>query len=205
MSGIIWCETSRCAAFMFLTCSRSMDKWEPTMKYAARFPLRCSTGRYGEVVRSVSPRLSIVFIRPLEKSIDNSLLRERLIAQLSILFGLLSLLLGCMGLFGIMAYSVGRRTREIGIRIAVGGQPHNVVWSVVSEALLLVVGGLLIGIPMALVLSRYLQSLLFGLTPADGWSIFAVIVTTGLMTLVASVIPARRATRIDPVTALRCE
>jgi putative ABC transport system permease protein len=64
---------------------------------------------------------------------------------------------------------------------------------------------LLIGIPVALLLSRYLQSLLFGLTPADGWSIFAVIVTTGLMTLVASIIPARRATRIDPVTALRCE
>lgn len=158
-----------------------------------------------QVVHSVSPRLSIVFIRPVEKSIDNSMLRERLIARLSILFGFLSLLLGCAGLFGIMAYSVGRRTREIGIRIAIGGQPHNVVWTVVSEALLLVVGGLLIGIPVALLLSRYLQSLLFGLTPADGWSIFAVIVTTGLMTLVASIIPARRAARIDPVTALRCE
>jgi macrolide transport system ATP-binding/permease protein len=156
-------------------------------------------------VRSVSPRLSVEFVQAVEKSIDNSLLRERLIARLSILFGFLSLLLGCAGLFGIMAYSVGRRTREIGIRIAVGGQPHHVVWSVVSEALLLVVGGLLIGIPVALLLSRYLQSLLFGLTPADGWSIFAVIVTTGLMTLVASIIPARRATRIDPVTALRCE
>ena len=158
-----------------------------------------------QVVHSVSPQLSIVFIRPVEKSIDNSMLRERLIARLSILFGFLSLLLGCAGLFGIMAYSVGRRTREIGIRIAIGGQPHNVVWTVVSEALLLVVGGLLIGIPVALLLSRYLQSLLFGLTPADGWSIFAVIVTTGLMTLVASIIPARRAARIDPVTALRCE
>jgi predicted permease len=158
-----------------------------------------------EVVHSVSPRLNIEFIRPLEKSIDNSMLRERLIARLSILFGLLSLLLGCAGLFGIMAYSVGRRTREIGIRIAVGGQPHNVVWSVVSEALLLVVAGLLIGIPVALLLSRYLQSLLFGLTPSDGWSIFAVIMTTGVMTLIASAIPARRAARIDPVTALRCQ
>jgi predicted permease len=158
-----------------------------------------------QAVHSASPRLRIEYIRPLDKSIDNSLLRERLIARLSILFGFLSLLLGCAGLFGIMAYSVGRRTREIGIRIAIGGQPHNVVWTVVSEALLLVVGGLLIGIPVALLLSRYLESLLFGLTPADGWSIFAVIVTTGLMTLVASIIPARRATRIDPVSALRCE
>jgi ABC-type antimicrobial peptide transport system permease subunit len=162
-------------------------------------------GQIREVVHSISPRLSIVFIRPLDKSIDNSMLRERLIAQLSILFGLLSLVLGCTGLFGIMAYSVGRRTREIGIRIAVGGQPHNVVWSVVCEALLLVVGGLVIGIPLALLLSRYLQSLLFGVTPADGRSIFTVVVTTALMALIASIIPARRAARIDPVTALRCE
>ena len=158
-----------------------------------------------QAVRSVSPRLSIEFIQPLAKSIDNSLLRERLIARLSILFGLLSLLLGCAGLFGIMAYSVGRRTQEIGIRIAIGGQPHNVIWTVVSETLLLVAGGLLIGIPVALSLSRYLQSLLFGLTPADGWSIFVVVVIIGFMAFAASVIPARRATRIDPVTALRCE
>jgi ABC-type antimicrobial peptide transport system permease subunit len=161
--------------------------------------------RIREAVRSVSPRLSIEFLQGLQKSIDNSLLRERLIARLSILFGLLALLLGCAGLFGIMAYSVGRRTQEIGIRIAIGGQPHNVIWTVVSETLLLVAGGLLVGVPVALSLSRYLQSLLFGLTPADGWSIFAVVVIIGFMAVAASVIPARRATRIDPVTALRCE
>jgi len=156
-------------------------------------------------VRSVSPRLSIEFIQPLEKSIDDSMIRERLIARLSILFGLLSLLLGCAGLYGIMAYSVARRTQEIGIRIAIGGQPHNVVWTVVAETFLLVAAGLAAGIPIALSLSRYLQSLLFGLKPADGWSIFFVVVIIGLMALVASVIPARRATRIDPVIALRCE
>ena len=93
-------------------------------------------------VRSVSPRLSIEFLQPLEKSIDDSMIRERLIARLSILFGLLSLLLGCAGLYGIMAYSVARRTQEIGIRIAIGGQPHNVVWTVVAETLLLVAAGL---------------------------------------------------------------
>ncbi len=158
-----------------------------------------------QAVRSVSPRLSIEFIQPLAKSIDNSMLRERLIARLSILFGLLALLLGCAGLYGIMAYSVGRRTQEIGIRIAIGGQPHNVVWAVVSETLLLVLGGLLVGIPVALSLSGYLRSLLFGLTPTDSWSIFVVVVIIGFMALVASIIPARRATRIDPVTALRCE
>jgi predicted permease len=158
-----------------------------------------------QAVRSVSPRLSIEFIQSVEKSIDNSMLQERLIARLSILFGLLSLLLGCAGLYGIMAYSVALRTQEIGIRIAIGGQPHNVVWTVVSETLLLVAAGLLVGIPIALSLSRYLQSLLFGLTPVDSWSIFAVIAIVGFMALVASAIPARRATRIDPVTALRCE
>jgi macrolide transport system ATP-binding/permease protein len=158
-----------------------------------------------EAVRSVSPRLSIESVRALETSIDNSLLRERLIARLSILFGLLSLLLGCAGLFGIMAYTVGRRTQEIGIRIAIGGQPHNVIWAIVSETLWLVAAGLLVGIPVALALSRYLRSLLFGLASVDGWSICAVVVIIGFMALAASVIPARRAARIDPVTALRCE
>jgi ABC-type lipoprotein release transport system permease subunit len=103
-----------------------------------------------EAVRSVSPRLRIEFLQALQESIDNSLLRERLIARLSILFGLLSLLLGCAGLFGIMAYSVGRRSQEIGIRIAIGGQPHDVIWTVVSETFFLVAGGLLVGIPVAL-------------------------------------------------------
>ncbi len=158
-----------------------------------------------QAVRSASPRLSIEFIQPLEKSIDNTMLRERLIARLSILFGVLSLLLGCAGLYGIMAYSVGRRTQEIGIRIAIGGQPHNVVWTVVSETLLLVAGGLLVGILIALSLSRYLQSLLFGLAPGDGWSMFFVVVIIGFMALVASAMPALRATRIDPVIALRYE
>jgi predicted permease len=158
-----------------------------------------------EAVRSVSPRLRIEFLHALQQSIDNSLLRERLIARLSILFGLLSLLLGCAGLYGIMAYSVGRRTQEIGIRIAIGGQPHNVIWSVVSETLLLVAVGLLVGMPVALSLSRYLRSLLFGLTPVDGWSMVAVVAIIGFMAIAASVIPAYRATRINPVTALRCE
>jgi ABC-type antimicrobial peptide transport system permease subunit len=181
-----------------------MDKWESITKYEVRSLLRFSTARsIGRCV--ISPRLSIEFIQPLEKCIDNSMLRERLIARLSILFGLLSLLLGCAGLYGIMAYAVARRTQEIGIRIAIGGQPQNVVWTVVSEMLLLVVGGLLVGIPIALSLSRYLQSLLFRLTPGDGWSIFFVVVLIGFMALVASAIPARRATRIDPVIALRYE
>jgi macrolide transport system ATP-binding/permease protein len=158
-----------------------------------------------QAVRAVSPRLSLEFIQPLETSINNTMLRERLIARLSILFGVLSLLLGCAGLYGIMAYSVGRRTQEIGIRIAIGGQPHNVIWTVVSETLLLVAGGLVIGIVLALSLSRYLQSLLFGLTPGDGWSMLFVVVIIGFMVLVASTIPAFRATRIDPVIALRYE
>ena len=158
-----------------------------------------------EAVHSVSPRLSIEFIQPVNKSIDNSMIRERLIARLSILFGTLSLLLGCVGLYGIMAYSVVRRTQEIGIRIAIGGKPRDVLWAVLSETLLLVGIGLATGIPVALALSRYLRSLLFGLSPDNGWSIFFVVLIIGLMALAASVIPARRATRIDPIVALRCE
>ena len=84
-------------------------------------------GEMRQAVRSVSPRLSIEFIQSLAKSIDDPMIRERLIARLSVLFGVLSLLLGCAGLYGIMAYTVARRTQEIGIRIAIGGQRST--WS----------------------------------------------------------------------------
>jgi predicted permease len=156
-------------------------------------------------VRAVSPRLPIVHFRRLTDQIEDSMIIERLIAKLSIFFGLLALVLGCVGLYGIMAYSIVRRTQEIGIRVALGASSQAVIWMVVREAMFLVIVGLAAGVPLALGLGRYLQSLLFGLKPMDTLSIAAVILAMALMALAAVLFPARRALRIDPLTALRDE
>jgi predicted permease len=156
-------------------------------------------------IRAISPQMPVDFVRPLSKAIADSILTERLIAGLSVFFGLLALLLGCIGLYGILSYSVARRTQEIGIRIAIGASPSDVIQAIVKDAFVLVAIGLAIGIPTALALSRFLQSLLFGLKPMDGWSLGLVVAAMLVMALVASAIPASRAARIDPVFALRSE
>lgn len=156
-------------------------------------------------VRAISPRMPVLFVHQLSEQIDESMITERLVARLSIYFGILALVLGCAGLYGIMAYSIVRRTREIGIRLALGARSRTVVLMVVRDAMTLVAVGLAAGIPMALAVSRYLQSLLFGLKPMDALSLAAAILMMTLMALAAAVVPARRAVRVDPMTALRHE
>ncbi len=158
-----------------------------------------------QAVHSVSPRLQVEFVRSLKASMDNSMTGERLVARLSVLFGLLALLLGAIGLYGVMAYSVARRTQEIGVRIAIGGRPVTIVWMILADTLLVVAIGLLSGIPIAILLGRLLQSILFGVNAADIWTTFLVVGLMVAIAFLASVIPARRATRINPVIALRCE
>jgi ABC-type antimicrobial peptide transport system permease subunit len=156
-------------------------------------------------VHAVSPRLPVVQFRRLTDQIDDSMITERLVARLSFFFGILALVLGCVGLYGIMAYSIVRRTQEIGIRMALGASAKTVIWMVVRDAMFLVAIGLAAGVPLALGLSRYLQSLLFGLKPLDGLSIGAVVLVMTLMAITAVLFPVRRAIRIDPLTALRDE
>jgi ABC-type antimicrobial peptide transport system permease subunit len=156
-------------------------------------------------IYATSPRMPVIHVELLSNSIDNTMVTERLVAKLSVFFGILALVLGCVGLYGIMAYAVALRTQEIGIRMAIGANGQKVVWMVMGDTLLLVAAGLVAGIPLALGLSRYLQSLLFGLKPMDGLSLCFVIVTMSMMALLAAALPARRAVRIDPLIALRYE
>lgn len=120
-------------------------------------------------------------------------------------FGVLGLALACVGLYGLLAYSVVRRTREIGIRIALGAQQRGVQWMIVRRALRLLIAGAALGVPAAWVVLRWLQSMLFGLTPADPSVIAGAVVLLGTAGMLAAYFPARRATRVDPVTALRAE
>jgi len=149
--------------------------------------------------------LPIYNMRTLESTIDASLLNERLVASLSALFGGLATLLAVIGLYGVMAYTVEQRTREIGIRMALGAQRRNVLWLVMHEVLAMVGIGLAIGLPAAWLSSRLVASLLYGIRPNDPAAIAAAAAVLAGVALLAGYIPAVRASRVDPMRALHYE
>ncbi len=154
---------------------------------------------------SVDPSLPIISIRTLKEKVATRLTQQRLIARLTSLFGILSLVLASIGLYGVTAHNVGRRTGEIGVRIALGASRGQVVRFVLRGAFLLIAFGLILGIPLSLATSRVLSSQLYGLNPLDPVPIVLAVVVLGLFGLIATLVPARRATRVDPMAALRYE
>jgi predicted permease len=139
------------------------------------------------------------------EQIDRSLFRERLIARLSSFFGLLALVLACVGLYGMLSYEVARRTREIGIRTALGAQQRDVLRIVVKQGLALAVVGAVLGVAVALGVTRYLQTMLYGVHPADPITLAAVAFGFAVVALAACYVPARRAMKVDPIVALKYE
>jgi putative ABC transport system permease protein len=144
-------------------------------------------------------------VATMEQQVEMSLVRERMLALLATFFAALALILACIGLYGVMAYRVARRTREIGIRIAVGARPQSVVWMMVRETLLLVTIGAALGTLASLAANRYIAAQLFGVTPRDPVAIVLALSVLGIVTMAAGYVPARQASRIDPVRALRAE
>jgi predicted permease len=156
-------------------------------------------------VRQLDASIPVYAQKTVTRQLDETLLTERLIALLSAGFGALATLLAALGLYGVMAFVVARRRKELGVRLALGAQPSGVSWLVVREVLLLLAAGLGIGIPAALAAGHYVSSELYGLQPGDP---LIAIATIGLLTTVsvaAGLIPAYRASRIDPISALRAE
>jgi predicted permease len=139
------------------------------------------------------------------EAMSQQLAQERVIAMLSGFFALLAVLLACIGLYGLMSYTVTRRTREIGIRVALGAQRRSILLMVLKEALVLAVFGIAIGIPSALVATRCIARMLFGISTNDLPTITGVALLLFLVALLAGFLPARRASAIDPVVALRTE
>lgn len=156
-------------------------------------------------VAQVDPQLPIRDLRTQVEQIDLSLSQEILFADLTSLFGLLALALACVGLYGTMAYSVSRRTREIGIRVALGADRQSLRAMVLREGLFVVAVGIVIGIPAAIALTRLIASLLWGVRPFDPKTLIAAPLLMLLVAVVAIAVPTHRATRVDPMSALRCE
>jgi len=144
-------------------------------------------------------------LKTLERQLDETLSTERLIAVLSAAFGLLATVLAALGLYGVMAFMVARRTKEIGLRMALGAPQLQVIWMVMRESLVLVAAGLAIGVPAAFGLSKYVSTQLFGVKPTDIASAAAALIILALVAVGAGFLPARRASTIDPIQALRYE
>jgi predicted permease len=156
-------------------------------------------------VRKLDANLPVSLMKTVERQRDDSLSVDRLAATLATAFGVLATVLAAIGLYGVMAFLVARRTREIGLRMALGALTGNVIWLVVREVLLLAGIGVLVGLPVSLAVSRLLASLLYGVNPNDPVSIVLATLGIAAIAAVSGYIPARRATRVDPTTALRYE
>lgn len=190
---------------------------------AAYYPYAQNTGYYGDLsvrysgsarpivsearqaASEVDPRLPVVYQSSLAERINQSLVSHSLVSKLSTFFGLLAAFLACIGIYGVMSYAVSRRTREIGIRMAIGAGRGDVLRMVMREVGFLVGIGLAVGIPAALAADRLAQSLLFGLKPTDPLTLTVATVLLLAVALFAGYLPARRAMKVDPMVALRYE
>jgi putative ABC transport system permease protein len=157
------------------------------------------------VVRSVDPNQPIAKLETMDALVSESLANGRLSMMLFGMFGAVGLLLACIGIYGVTSYGVLQRTREFGIRMALGAQPSDVRNLVVQGGAKLTLIGIGIGLVGAILLTRLMRSLLFGVTPTDPMTYAGSVAVLALVSVVASYVPARRATQVDPVIALRNE
>jgi predicted permease len=177
------------------------------MTYAVRTdgdPLRY-VGSIREAVHQTDSRVPVTNIRTQSADIDQTINQEIVFARLCTAFAALALAIACVGLYGTMSYTVARRTKEIGVRMALGARRSGVIWMVLREVCVLVAAGLAISLPIALASSRLLESFLFGVRPNDPRALAAAAAILLAAALVAGYAPSRRASRVDPMVALRHE
>ena len=165
-------------------------------------PIVAATRR---IVAATNPNILVDNVTTLARQVDDSIATPTLISQLSAFFGALAVFLACIGIYGLLSYSVLRRTNEIGIRLALGAPSSTLLWMVLRESVVLLALGLAVGLPIAIATTRILRDLLYQLSPNDPWTFAGSAMVIAAMTLLAAWLPARRATQVDPMVALRCD
>jgi predicted permease len=158
-----------------------------------------------QTVQQIDPALPVHSMRTLERQVDQSLRRERLVATMTATFGALATALAVIGLYGVMSYSVARRTREIGVRVAFGATAGHISWLMIREVLIIAVAGIAIGLPAAWWLGRFVSSQLYGVAPTDPVTVTGAVLLLLTVALLAGLVPSVRAARLDPTLALRHE
>jgi len=196
-------ETPTPAVYSAYTDEDHLDRMEFYVRGSS--DIAALAGQIHRVVQQMDAGLPVFDMQPVEIQVAESLQIDRLIAILSCAFGLLATLLAGIGLYGVVAYTVARRTAEIGIRVALGAIPRDVLWLVMKDVGTLAVCGLLLGLPAALALGRLIQSQLFGLKASDPAIYAGASAALVLVAALSGLIPGSRAARIDPVDALRHE
>jgi putative ABC transport system permease protein len=171
---------------------------------AAGDPLNIAAAVRREI-NSIEKNLPLTNLQPMSALIGSSLYPARMGATLVGVFGLLALLLAAVGLYGVISYAVSQRTREIGVRMALGARANDVMRMVVKEAMTLVAIGMAIGWGLAAALSRLVASFLFSVGAMDALTFAAIPILLAVVALLASYLPARRAMKVDPMVALRCD
>jgi putative ABC transport system permease protein len=156
-------------------------------------------------IQALDPELTVFDVSTMDQRLHDSLSRRRFSMFLLGLFAIVASFLAAIGIYGVMAYSFNERTHEIGIRLALGAQPAKVLQLVIGQALFLTSCGIATGLAGAFVLTRVMSSLLYGVSATDGVTFLLTPLLLGAVALLASSIPARRAARVDPMIALRCE
>jgi ABC-type antimicrobial peptide transport system permease subunit len=170
-----------------------------------RGDLAAVAGQVRQAIHQTAPELPILEASTLIEKVDHSLRQEKLISKLTGFFGLLALALASIGVYGVLAYGVTQRTNEIGIRMALGARRYDVVWMILKDATGLVGIGVVIGVLMALATTHLVSSMLFGLTDKDPATLLLATAFLILVAGFAGYLPARRASRLEPIEALRCE
>jgi ABC-type antimicrobial peptide transport system permease subunit len=183
----------------------------PNLDFGATYEVRTSLSPASiapwlrKAVQSIDPDLPLQEIRTQQEQIDGSMQQERIIAALTASFGMLALVLASVGVYGVMAYSVAQRTSEIGIRMALGALPREVLTMILREATWIALVGITCGIGATLLSTRLVTSLLYGLHPNDPAILATSALLLALVGLVAGWAPARRAAAVEPMRALRHE